>query len=111
MGPAFLGTLATRLQGAAGANGEIGMAGRWSAEVFAIIFNLPLASAPAGADALRKQLSGDYAIQVGESTTNLSVDVAVQAVERHPDAPEAAFYQNLGQAAFWVSHTRKASGG
>ena len=102
LGPALLRALAGRLQNASGANGENGMAGRWSAEVFAVIFNLPLASAPASAAELRAQLSGDYAIQLEGVTTNLVVDVSVQAVERQQDTPEAAFYQALGSTAFQV---------
>jgi GGDEF domain-containing protein len=103
IGPAFLRSLAGRLQTAAGGNGEFGMAGRWSAEVFAIVFNLPLASAPASPAGMQSDLSGDYSIQVEGSSTSLSVEVAVQAIERLRDIPEATFYQELGQAAFRVT--------
>ena len=103
IGPAFLQALAGRLHSIAGKDGELGMTGRWSEEIFAIVFNLPLASAPVAPFAVQQALGGEYAIHLEGSTREIQVEVLVQAVERRKDSAEAAFYLQLGQAAFRVT--------
>ncbi len=100
---AFLRALAGRLQSASGMNGELGMAGRWSEEVFAIIFNLPLAGAPETADDLQDKLNGSYAIHLDGATTNLAVEVRVQATERSRDSAEGGFGLALAHLAIAIA--------
>ncbi|MEO5926721.1 MAG: hypothetical protein ABIR70_23105 [Bryobacteraceae bacterium] len=99
---AFLRALAGRLQSAAGLNGELGMAGRWSEEVFAIVFNLPLPGAPISAEELESKVNGPYAIHLDGVTTNLSVEVRVQARERGRDSTEGGFCLELGHLAIAI---------
>jgi len=102
VGPAVMRGLAGRLQSVAEKNGEVGVAGRWSEEVFAIIFNLPLSGAPTTPAALEKTMGGSCAIQLDGASFDIHVDVLTRAVERQKDAPEGAFYLQLGQAGFGV---------
>jgi GGDEF domain-containing protein len=100
MGHELLKSLTGRMHTVAGKNGELGMTGRWSEEVFAIVFNLPLAGAPATPEQLCASLGGHYAIQLDLANHDLSIEVRIQAVERPKDFAESAFYLQLGQAAF-----------
>lgn len=79
------------------------MAGRWSEEVFSIVFNLPLSGAPITPATVERILGGSYAIQHEGASSNIQVQVRVQAVERPKDSPESSFYLQLGQAAFNVT--------
>lgn len=100
-----LQALAGRLQGIAAEGGEIGMTGRWSEEVFAIVFNLPLVGVPVTLDEMRETLSGTYAVQLDGKSHKLHLDANVLCVERPKDSSETAFYLHLGQAAFSaISH-------
>ncbi len=99
----LLRALAGRLQSISGKNGEIGMAGRWNEETFAIVFNLPLSGAPSTPATAEAALSGTYSIQHDGAASNIQVQVDVRAVERPKDAPEASFYLRLGQAVFKVT--------
>jgi GGDEF domain-containing protein len=101
--PSVVKALAGRLQSIAGKNGEVGMAGRWSEDVFAIVFNLPLSGAPVTPGSVQTTLGGNYAIQLDGTTRDLIVEVQVQAVERPKSSPETAFYLQLGQTAFKVT--------
>jgi GGDEF domain-containing protein len=100
--PGSLASLAGRLQNLAGKDGEIGMAGRWSEEIFAILFKLPLTGVPITPRAMQRSLSGDYAIQTDGVCQTVRLDIHVRAVERVPDGNESTFYLQLGQAAFSV---------
>jgi GGDEF domain-containing protein len=103
--PGCLHALGARLQAMAAEGGEIGMTGRWSEEVFAIVFNLPLAAVPLSVDAMRKDLSGNYAVQLDGESRDVQLAVNVQCVERPKDASETSFYLHLGQAAYSaISH-------
>lgn len=101
--PEVLRALTGRLQAIAGHKGELGMVGRWSEEVFAVVFNLPLSGAPTTPEAAEQTLGGDYAVQVAGCCLDTRVEVRVRAVERPKDAPESAFFLQLGQAAFRAS--------
>lgn len=92
--------MAGRLHSIAGRKGELGMLGRWSEEVFAVVFNLPLSGAPISPEAAEQSLGGNYAIQLDGASLQVAVGVRVRAVERPKDAPESAFFLQLGQAAF-----------
>lgn len=98
--PEVLKAVAGRLQTMAGHKGELGMAGRWSEDVFAIVFNLPLSGAPITTGAVEKSLGDNYAIQLDGTCGDVGVAVKVLAVEHAKGAPESAFYLQLGQAAF-----------
>jgi GGDEF domain-containing protein len=100
--PGCLNAIAGRLTTQAGKNGEIGLAGRWSEEIFAIIFDLPLASVPTTPEAMEGVLCGAYAIQLDGASHRVVLSIHVRAVERRADSAESAFYVQLGQAAFSV---------
>lgn len=103
--PGCLQALAGRLQSMASTGGEIGMVGRWSEEIFAIVFNLPLAGVPLSAEAMRRDLSGSYAVQLDGESNTLQLAVNIHCVERPKDSTETSFYLHLGQAAFSaISH-------
>jgi GGDEF domain-containing protein len=103
--PGCLQALAGRLQTMAKEGGEIGMVGRWSEEVFAIIFNLPLSGVPISIENMRRDLSGTYAVQLDSESRKVALTVNVQCVERPRNATETSFYLHLGQAAFSaISH-------
>lgn len=99
-GPELLRAVTYRLYSVAGKNGELGMLGRWSEGVFAIIFNLPLSGAPTTPSSLQQSLSGAYAIQLDGANHELVMEVQVHAAERPKNFAESAFYLQLGQAAF-----------
>jgi len=99
----LLRALAGRLQSISGKNGEIGMAGRWNEDTFAIVFNLPLSGAPSTPAAAESALNGIYSIQHDGAASDIQAQVHVQAVERPKDSPEASFYLHLGQAVFNVT--------
>lgn len=101
--PEVLRALAGRLQAIAGHKGELGMVGRWSEEVFAVVFNLPLSGAPISPERAEQSLGGEYAIQLDGNCLHVPVEVRARAVERPKDAPESAFFLQLGQAAFRAS--------
>lgn len=101
--PETLRALAGRIRSLAGQNGEIGMAGRWSEDTFALIFNLPLNSAPATLPQFQTKLGGPYAIQHLGASHTVNLAVAVQAVERPKGSSEGPFFLHLGQAAFSVT--------
>lgn len=101
--PETLRAAAGRLRGLAGKDGEIGMAGRWSDDTFAIIFNLPLNSAPATIAQVQAKLSGVYAVQQGGASHSLDLSASVCAVEHLKGSSEGVFFLHLGQAAFSVS--------
>ncbi len=100
MAPEVLRALAGRLRSMAGKKGELGMVGRWSEEVFAVVFNLPLSGAPISPESAEQSLGGNYAIQLDGASLDVPVEVRVRTVERPKDAPESAFFLQLGQAAF-----------
>lgn len=103
--PGCLHALAGRLQIIASEGGEIGMTGRWSEEVFAIVFNLPLAGVPLSAEAMQQELAGSYSVQLDGESREVHLTVNVQCVERPKDSSETSFYLHLGQAAFSaISH-------
>lgn len=103
--PGCLQAMAGRLQSIAKKGGENGMTGRWSEEVFAIVFNLPLSGVPLTAAEMGKILSGVYAIQFEGQSHKIQLNVGVYCVERPKDSSETAFYMQLGQAAFSaISH-------
>jgi hypothetical protein len=99
----LLRALAGRLQSISGKNGEIGMAGRWNEETFAIVFNLPLSGAPTTPASAEAALSGTYSIQHDGAASDIEVPVHVRAVERPKDSQDASFYLQLGQAVFNVT--------
>jgi GGDEF domain-containing protein len=101
--PEVLRAAAGRLASIAGKDGELGMTGRWNEEVFAIVFNLPLSGAPMSPVLMQQTLEGAYAIQVDGDGIDVAVPIRVRAVDRPKDAPESAFYLQLGQAAFQVT--------
>jgi GGDEF domain-containing protein len=98
--PEILKAMVGRLHALSGKNSEAGMVGRWSEEIFAIVFNLPLAGAPVTRAAVHDALSSDYTVHLHGVATNVHPEVHVQTLERAKDSPEAAFYLRLGQAAF-----------
>lgn len=98
--PGLLRALAGRVQSLAGKGGEVGMAGRWSEEVFAIVFNLPLSGVPQSPDSMQKALSASYMVQIEGSAFEIPLAPRVGAVERPKGANESAFYLQLGHAAF-----------
>jgi len=100
LAPGCLNALAGRLQSTASEAGEIGMTGRWSEEIFAIVYNLPRAGVPHSPEAMLRNLSGRYAIQLGGESHPVDLSVSVHCVERPKDSSETAFYLHLGQAAF-----------
>jgi GGDEF domain-containing protein len=101
--PETLRAVGGRLRSLAGKDGEIGMAGRWSDDTFAIIFNLPLSSAPATIAQIQSKLNGTYAVQLDGSSHSVELSLGVQAIDRPKDSSEGPFFLHLGQAAFSVS--------
>lgn len=101
--PETLRALAGRIRSLAGQNGEIGLAGRWSEDTFAVIFDLPLNSAPATLPQIRAKLGGPYAIQHLGASHTVNLAVAIQSVERPKGGSEGTFFLHLGQAAFSVT--------
>ncbi len=97
-----LKALVGRLHSISGLEGELGMAGRWSEEIFAVVFNLPLSGTPTTPAAMQQSVGGAYSIQLDRECIEVPVSVQVQAVERPKDSGETAFYLHLGQAAFNV---------
>lgn len=103
--PGCLQALAGRLQAIAAEGGEIGMVGRWSEEVFAIVFDLPLAGVPLTLVEMKDKLFGTYAIQLDGKSHEVNLASNILCVERPKDSSETAFYLHLGQAAFSaISH-------
>jgi GGDEF domain-containing protein len=100
LGPEVLKSLLARLHSISGIDEELGMTGRWSEEIFAVVFNLPLSGAPTTPTAMQRALNGSYAIQLDGESQDVSVKVQVQAIERASNSGETAFYLQLGQAAF-----------
>ncbi|MEO8097215.1 MAG: GGDEF domain-containing protein [Acidobacteriota bacterium] len=98
--PTALRSMVGRLQSLAG---KEGMVGRWSDEIFAVVFNLPLHGVAATPERIVEALSGNYSLQRDGTAHALTVTVRVQAVERPKDVRESGFYLNLGQAAFSVT--------
>lgn len=98
--PGLLRALAGRLQTLAERQGEIGMTGRWGEDCFAVVFNLPLTSAPLYRRDTETVLSGSYALQMDGVSQQFPLTVRLRAVERVKDSPERAFYTELGRAAF-----------
>lgn len=93
---AMLGRLASMV-------GDDGTAGRWSDDVFAVIFDVPMACLPVTQRELQFRLDGKYAVQ--DNGKNHLVDLAVKtaAVERPKGAREAEFYPRLSQAVASVA--------
>jgi hypothetical protein len=79
------------------------MAGRWSEEIFAIIFKLPLASAPLSPSSMEHSLTTHYAVEIDGISYTIPLKVRVHAIEYSPDGDETAFYVQMGQAAFSVT--------
>ncbi len=78
--------------------GDDGTAGRWTEDVFAVIFDVPLSVLPVTLREVQFRLDGRYAVQ--ENGKNTIVDLAVKtaSVERRKGMPEAEFYPRLGQS-------------
>jgi GGDEF domain-containing protein len=98
--PGLLQAIAGRLQSMAKKGGEAGMAGRWSDEAFALIFNLPLSAIPMKIVDMEKTLSSAYTVQIDGASIEVSIKAHITTVERPKDSNESAFYLQLGQAAF-----------
>jgi GGDEF domain-containing protein len=98
--PGLLQALAGRLQTMAQKGGEAGMAGRWSDEAFALIFNLPLSAIPMKLVEMQKTLCSAYTVQLEGASVEVSITAHIATVERPKDSNESAFYLQLGQAAF-----------
>ncbi len=98
--PGLLQAIAGRITTLAKKGGEAGMAGRWSDEVFAIIFNLPLSAVPIKTADMEKTLSSAYTVQLDGTSVEVSIKAHPTTVERPKDSNESAFYLQLGQAAF-----------
>lgn len=98
--PGLLQAIAGRLQTMAKKGGEAGMAGRWSDEAFALIFNLPLFAIPMKIADMESTLSSAYTVQIDGAASEVSIKAHITTVERSKHSNESAFYLQLGQAAF-----------
>lgn len=98
--PGLLQAIAGRIQTIAKKGGEAGMAGRWSEEVFAIVFNLPLSAVPIQPANMQRALSATYTVQIDGASIEVSIAAHATSVERTKDSNESAFYLKLGQATF-----------
>jgi GGDEF domain-containing protein len=98
--PGLLQAIAGRLQTMAKKGGEAGMAGRWSDEAFALIFNLPLSAIPMKLADMKTTLCSAYTVQLDGTSIEVSITAHITTVERPKDSNESAFYLQLGQAAF-----------
>lgn len=101
--PGLLRALAGRVERLAEQQGGNGMTGRWSEDCLAVVFNLPLASAPFHRNDAAEALSGSYALQLDGASRSFHLDVRIRGAERTKNASERAFYTELGRVAFEVA--------
>jgi GGDEF domain-containing protein len=87
----------------AGVTGEDAVIGRWTADQFVAVLDVPPGRAiPLSAEATRK-LSGGYAIQENGLSHTVAVQATAGVIDRTAGADSATFHQKLDQLAAAIS--------